>query len=159
MVRHSSLSEPFTINQFRGGIFMKHRSDNNREMPPGEKINATTFDRRKFMASVGLMAGALAAPALLQNRVQANESGANHGLPGTNSISKKPKPSVGIEWYNVKDYQVKGDGQTNDAPALLNLLKGLTGHEAAHGLKIEETCYDFAYGYQIGTVQNYSALF
>lgn len=107
----------------------KHLKNHNESLIQGKSVN-DQLDRRRFMTSIGMMTGALAASSLLGGGLPYVQAETKNESPTTHSVSKNPKPSVGIEWYNVKDYQVKGDGKTNDAPMLIKLLKSLSFYNA-----------------------------
>ncbi|MBO0992147.1 right-handed parallel beta-helix repeat-containing protein [Bacillus sp. SD088] len=84
--------------------------------------------RRRFVGSLGLMAGLMTVPGILPNvlNVYAQD---NKEEKEDNSVSQ-PKSSGGGDWYNVKDFNVSGNGTEDDAPALKQLVDTLGDKQA-----------------------------
>lgn len=86
-----------------------------------EQVQEKLVTRRHFVGALGMVAGAIALPTMFPSVITAFADETNH-FPSENEINK-PKPSVGIDWYNVRDYKVKGNGKDDDEPALKTLLQ------------------------------------
>ncbi|WP_144939800.1 right-handed parallel beta-helix repeat-containing protein [Paenibacillus sp. 32O-W] len=101
-----------------------------------------SISRRRFVTSLGILAGAAITsqiPAGIQAYAQ-EDSAELWSAEG----SKKAKTSVHIDWYNVKDYNVLGNGSRDDAAALEALIQS-TAQRA------EATLYFPAGTYRIGS--------
>ncbi|MBP1989564.1 glycosyl hydrolase family 28-related protein [Paenibacillus eucommiae] len=90
-----------------------------------EKNKKRIISRRELLASMGAAGVALAYGGLIQaTTVHANNESVSEAVYGSDAEKKKPpvKEPFAVDWHNVKEYGARGNGSSDDFPALSRLL-------------------------------------